>query len=170
MRDMSDVMLGSLVTYDRLTLDARYAYFTTAPDRRDPVHELGLKLTADLPAAPLTVRAAAGIYAGTTAGGDYLYVETTLEPAWRGDVAGRPVGLSVPLVVGLSGSNYYSTAVGYLSPGVSGSVALPAPKGCGSWFLNASCNYLYLAADNLRSLNDGRSSAVVGKLGVAVAY
>ena len=48
MSDMSDAMVGGVATWKGLTLDARYAYFTTAPEMREPVHEFGVKATGDL--------------------------------------------------------------------------------------------------------------------------
>ena len=182
MRDMSDVMLGVATTWKSLFVDARYAYYTTAPDMRAPVHEVGVKASLDAlgfaeESGPISIRPSLGVYGGTIDGGaDYLYVELGLEPAWRGEVAGRFVGVSLPLLWGLSGDDYYFNAAGgnaawgYFSAGVSGSVALPSPKGCGEWFLNATFQYLYLDADNLRAINDGRRNVFLGKVGVGFVF
>jgi hypothetical protein len=105
-----------------------------------------------------------------------MYLEPGLEPSWRFEVAGRQVGLGLPLVCGLSADGYYlndrggNAPVGYFSSAVRASVSLPAPAGCGEWFLNASLQYLHLFADNLAAINDGRHDAFTCKVGVGFRF
>src|SRR5207249_1241613 len=134
-----------------LTADTRYAFYDTSPLRRSAVHELGARLSVDVLAAgqepgPVSLRPFAGLY-GEVAderGSEDVYAEVGLEPSWRGEVAGRKVGIGVPVLWGLSVDHYYLDArgrnepLGYFSASVAGSVSLPLPARCGEWFLNAS--------------------------------
>jgi hypothetical protein len=186
MSEMTDVMLGAVATWRGLTVDARYAFYDTSPIQRSAVHELGAKASVDVlapwqePAAPgpFSVRPFFGLY-GEVAdqrGSEDVYAEAGVEPAWRGEVAGRKVGVSAPLLWGLSVHDYYldargrNEALGYFSASLAASVALPAPDRCGEWFLNVSVQYLHLFADSVVAINNGGRDVFLGKVGVGCRF
>jgi hypothetical protein len=87
-----------------------------------------------------------------------------------------PVTLTLPLTVGLSLSDYYEFGTGddetfgYFSGGVAASVPLTfIPPAFGSWQARASVIVLTLG-DNLKAVNNGDRSEVIGTLGIAFSY
>jgi hypothetical protein len=184
MGEMTDVMVGTTLTWHGLLVDGKYTYYTPAPAAHLPMHELGLRASYDLlslwqePEAPgpLAVRVFAGVYGELSEDKGSLYFEPGLEPSWRFEVAGRKVGLSLPVLWGLGADGYYrndrggNAALGYFSSAVTASVSLPAPVGWGEWFFNTSFQYLHLVADNLVQINDGRHDAFLGKVGVGFRF
>jgi hypothetical protein len=186
MREMSDVMLGSVTRWQSLVVDARYTYYNTSPVMRGAVHELGVRASVDALASwqqtgqPCTfgLRPYAGLYGDISdeQGTEDVYLETGLEPSGRFEVAGSKVGVSAPLFFGLSVDDYYfdsngdNAFLGYFSAGVTASVALPVPDRWGEWFLNASFQYLHLFADNLAAINDGDREVFIGKVGIGLAF
>lgn len=186
MADMSDVMAGSVISSRDWSIDTRYAYYTMSPLMRTPVHELGAKASWNLLSLwddagdrqPIGVRPFAGVF------GDYitdqqqvqLYANLGIEPSWRFDLAGTKVGLGLPIEWGLGGNRYYfnsdgsNAAYGYFSSTLTASVALPALTNRGQWFLNASVQYLHLAADSVQAAGDGRNDVGIGKIGLSFVY
>lgn len=87
-----------------------------------------------------------------------------------------PVTLTVPLLVGLSLSEYYEfgtgrdSTFGYFSGGVSATMGLGfVPAAYGSWSVKAGVNVLTLG-DNLRRVNRGDDVEVIGSVGLAFTY
>lgn len=186
MNEMTDVMLGAVITWRPLVLDARYGYYNTAPTMRSVVHELGLRASGDVlwpwpdaeaPSA-LALRPFVGLYAEVSdqRGTEDVYVETGLEPSVRFDTCCGKVGVALPLVLGLSGDDYYfddrggNEPLGFFSAAVAVTIGLPAPDGCGKWFLSGSFQYLHLFADNLVAINRGDRDAFIGKVGIGFAF
>jgi hypothetical protein len=186
MADMSDVMVGTVASDSAWSLDARYAYFTMNQFMRSSVHELGAKLSYDLlslcrePGAvsPLALRPFAGAYFDLfdEEGTEDIFLTVGLEPAWRWELAGQKIGMSLPIEWGLSGDDYYLQSdgsndfFGYFSATLTTSVVLPVPAACGRWFLNASGQYLHLAADSVRAVSGGDTDVWIGKLGFSFVY
>jgi hypothetical protein len=186
MPDMTDVMLGASTTCHGFVIDTRYAYYNISPTVPSDVHELGVKVSADVipllygaeSAESFSLRPSVGLYSQVfgQSGIEGAYLETGLEPSWRFEVAGRKVGLGLSLVCGWSVDDYYfddrgnSESLGYLSATLSTSISLPAPEGCGQWFLNGSLQYLHLFADNLAIINGGSRNEVIGKIGIGFIF
>jgi hypothetical protein len=184
MRGMSDVMLGASLTWRRWVVDGKYTYYDPPPAPHLPMHELGIKVSydafspqqADGAPGPLALRVFAGVYGELSDQKGAVDLQPGLEPSWRVEVAGRKVGISLPLVCGLSADGYYlndrggNAAAGYFSATLTTSVSLPVPDGCGQWFLNASVQYLHLFADNLAVINNGSRDAFVGRVGVGFLF
>lgn len=186
MADMSDVMIGAVTTGYGFSLDTRYAYYTMNPIMRSAVHELGAKASYDLLTLQdefafldqCSLRPFVGVYRelsdenGTEDG----FVNVGIEPSYRLEWQGRKVGLSLPIDWGLTGDHYYLNAdgsnatVGYFSTAGTASIALPSRWDRGQWFLNLSVQYLHLAADSTRLLNDGDSDVGIGKVGLSFLY
>jgi hypothetical protein len=87
-----------------------------------------------------------------------------------------PVTLSVPLLVGLSLSEYYEFGTGdddtfgYFQGGLAASVPLKfIPADFGAWQIKGSVNYLHLG-DNLEAVNNRDRSEIIGTLGLAFTY
>lgn len=87
-----------------------------------------------------------------------------------------PVTLSLPLTVGLSLADYYEFGTGdddtfgYVSGGVTAAVPLAfVPPGFGAWQLRGSLSVLTLG-DNLKAVNNGDRTEVVGSLGLGLSY
>jgi hypothetical protein len=80
------------------------------------------------------------------------------------------------LTVGLSLSDYYEFGAGsddtfgYFSGGVTLSVPLAfIPPEFGKWLVKAGVTFLYLG-DNLKAVNDGDQTQVIGTVGLAFTY
>ena len=89
-----------------------------------------------------------------------------------------PFSLTFPLLVGLSLSDYYEEVgiggnndrFGYFSGGVAASVPLAfIPPAYGSWQARAGASVLVLG-DNLKQVNNGDDTEVIGTVGLALTY
>ncbi|HUG94000.1 MAG TPA: hypothetical protein VML55_24430 [Planctomycetaceae bacterium] len=185
MADMSDVMLGAVAVVGDFTLDARYAWYTMNPLMRSDVHELGAKASFDVlawgrepdPLRPLSLRPFAGLYGELSDqnGTEDVFLNVGLEPSWRFEIAGRQLGVTLPVDWGLSADRYYLDAdgsnamFGYFSAACTTSVSLPARDSCGRWFLNTSLQYVHLAADSVRAVS-GRDHVWIGRIGVSFVF
>lgn len=182
MADMSDVMVGGVATGRAYSLDARYAFFTMNQFMRSDVHELGFKFSYDVLAdscgpSPFSVKPFAGVYFDLfdQEGTENIFINLGLEPAWRCELAGLKIGLSLPMDWGLGANGYYLNAdgtnvpFGYFAIGPAASVALPS-HGCVQWFLNGSVQYLHLAADSVQQINGGDNDVCIGKAGISFIY
>ena len=59
---------------------------------------------------------------------------------------------------------------GYFSTAWTTSIALPTKSERVKWFLNTSVQYLHLAADSTRAVNDDKSDVGIGKIGLSFVY
>lgn len=185
MADMSDVMVGGVASSAAFSVDARYAFFTMNQLMRSNVHEFGIKAsydvlsllkTCDCCQSPFALRPFFGAYFDLfdELGTEDVFLNVGIEPSWRGEVAGLKVGLSLPTDWGLSADDYYlnadgsNAALGYFSTSLAASVLLPC-SGRTQWFVNASVQYLHLAADSVRAVSPW-DNLCIGKLGVSFVY
>jgi hypothetical protein len=184
---MVEGMGGVFLTWNHVFLDVNYAFYNNSPmDGTSALQEAGLKVTGDLGALwaeegtpPLFgLRSFAGLFWETydEKGGNDGYWEVGLEPSLRLPWRERQVVLAVPLQLGLSAHDYYFDCCGreqlpgYATAGLSLSTSLPQPRFGGNWYLTFSASYTQLLADNLITINHGRSSVVTGKVGVGFSY
>jgi hypothetical protein len=86
------------------------------------------------------------------------------------------VGVSVPLTLGLSLSDYYEFGTGnddtfgYFDAGVAVNVGLGLiPEDFGSLSLTLAGHFLFLG-DNLETANNGDSFKAIGTIGVSLSY
>ncbi len=181
MESMSDVMLGAVASSQAFSIDARYAYYTMNQLMRSNVHELGFKASYDVlaprcpceAASPFSLRPFAGVYVDVfdEEGTEDVFVNLGVEPAWRCELAGWKIGLGLPIDWGLSADGYYfnrdgsNAALGYFSTAATASILLPI-EGHGQWFVNASVQYLHLAADSVRDISPD-DDLCIGKIGVS---
>ena len=106
-----------------------------------------------------------------------VFLQTGIAPGYTFNAGGTyPVTLTVPLSVGLSLSEYYEFGTGdddtfgFFQGGVGLGVPLAfIPASLGTWTLKAGVNVLYLG-DNLRAINDGDRTEVIGTVGIAFTY
>ena len=113
-------------------------------------------------------------------GEENQYIELSLNPSYTLDLQDVPyvgnAAISFPIVVGMTSDHYFTDDVGdneflgYVAFGPAASIPLPVPAKYGAWNLNASFQYLYLAADSLEAANNDSDSGYVGKVGVSIAY
>jgi hypothetical protein len=106
-----------------------------------------------------------------------IYLELGVEPGFslvKNDQVS--IGVSVPLTLGLSLSNYYEGAngdddtFGYFDAGVAVSVGLGlVPEDFGSLSLTIDGHFLFLG-DNLETANNGDSFKAIGTVGVSLSY
>jgi hypothetical protein len=186
MADMSDVMVGAVATGYGFTIDARYAYYTMNPVMRSPVHEFGAKTSFDLLSLAedtdvtehFSLRTFAGLYRELSdgEGTEDGFINLGIEPAARFELAGQKIGVTLPIDWGLTGDHYYLNAdgsnatYGYFSTALTTSVALPTKSDRVKWFLNTSVQYLHLAADSTRAVNDDKSDVAISKIGLSFVY
>jgi hypothetical protein len=108
-----------------------------------------------------------------------VYLQLGVSPGYTFNAKGPyPVTLSVPIVLGLSLSDYYERVgvggdddtFGYFSAGLAAGVPLKfVPAGFGAWQLKGALTYMRLG-DNLEAVNNGDSSEVIATLGVSMTY
>ncbi|HEY7520477.1 MAG TPA: hypothetical protein VIE36_19485 [Methylomirabilota bacterium] len=112
--------------------------------------------------------------AGTSRG---VYLQTGIAPGYTFNAKGTyPVTLTVPLLVGLSLSEYYEFGTGdddtfgFFQGGVGASVPLAfIPASFGTWTVKGSLSVLHLG-DNLRAINNNDRTEVIGTIGLAFTY
>ncbi|HEV3117767.1 MAG TPA: hypothetical protein VGY58_11980 [Gemmataceae bacterium] len=186
-QNVAEFMAGVFTTYGAATLDVNYGYYSRLPlDSFTSVNEVGARIACDVlrpwqaPGQPCawSLRPTAALYWEFMEfkKGGAGYAEAGIEPAFRIETREHRAGVTFPVLIGLGMDGYYANAhgsnatLGYISAGVSGSVALPAPPGFGQWYMNASLLYLHLTADNLKAINHGDADALVGKIGIGFIF
>jgi hypothetical protein len=181
----AEFMAGVLTDWRGLRLDVNYNLYAYPTGFFLPVQEIGGKVSYDLAMlwrepqerSPWIVRPYVGLYRETVNRYDRqaTYLEMGIEPAVRFPVWGCPMGVSLPLTLGMSPYDYYVDArgsnefFGYWSLGAIASVPLPARAHCGSWYVTASVRYYGLVAESLRVIA-GNPDIVVGKVGLGFAF
>lgn len=177
---LGELMGGIFATRGAATADVYYnLYFYPAMQF---AQEIGGKATYDVATfwrddSAFALKPYTALYFGSL---DHIgmgrgYMEAGIEPAWRIGRGDHKVGVSIPTSLGMNLDGYYTNAaggsqfLGFWSTGLAASTQLPAPKGCGSWFLSGSVQYLNLIANNIATLNGTRDTVVV-KVGVGILY
>jgi hypothetical protein len=108
-----------------------------------------------------------------------VYLQIGLTPGHTLNEKGTyPVSLTLPVVLGLSLSDYYERVgvggdddtFGYLSIGLGASVPLKfVPASYGAWQAKGSLTFITLG-DNLKAANNGDRSEVIATFGLAMTY
>ena len=106
-----------------------------------------------------------------------VYLQAGITPGYTFNAKGTyPVTLTVPLLVGLSLSEYYEFGTGdddtfgFFQGGVGVAVPLAfIPASFGSWTIKGSLNVLHLE-DNLKAVNNNDRTEVIGTIGLAFTY
>ena len=106
-----------------------------------------------------------------------VYLQAGVTPGYTFNAKGTyPVTLTVPLLVGLSLSEYYEFGTGdddtfgFFQGGVGVAVPLAfIPASFGAWTIKGSLNVLHLG-DNLKAINNNDRTEVIGTIGVAFTY
>jgi hypothetical protein len=181
----AELMFGAVVRWHDLWCDFKYTLYAYPSGFFFPIQELGGKLSYDVadcwrhPAADTQffLRPYVGLYQETFNHYDDVgtYFEVGLEPSFRCEVWGQRVGITLPVVVGMSLDNYYVAAdgsnefLGYVSLGAVATMSLPLPSKFGNWYVTGSVTYYRLIAKSLQVI-DGTSDEVVGKVGISFAF
>jgi hypothetical protein len=108
-----------------------------------------------------------------------VYLQLGVAPAYTfNDTGMYPITLSLPVLLGLSLSDYYERVgvggeddtFGYLSIGLAAGVPLKfIPASFGTWTAKATLTFITLG-DNLKTANNGDRSEFIGTLGIAMTY
>jgi hypothetical protein len=106
-----------------------------------------------------------------------VYLQAGVTPGYTFNASGTyPVTLTLPLLVGLSLSEYYEfgtgddNTFGFFQGGVGVAVPLAfIPASFGTWTLKGGLNVLHLG-DNLKAINNNDRTEVIGTIGVAFTY
>lgn len=101
------------------------------------------------------------------------YLELGVEPALP--LEDSPVGVSFPISLGLSLSDYYEGfvedhAFGFFNVGAIASVPIPVPASYGEWAFSGGVNFLFFG-DGLKEINgDDDDAKVIGIVGISLSY
>ena len=174
----------SAVLWEDLTTYALYTAYTSPNNAFATVQELALgfayndaKLLGPFALNP-SVLVAFELDGQTDAGSQKgVYAQIGIAPGYTFLAESPyPVAVSVPLLVGLSLSDYYefgtgaNDTFGYFSGGVTASVPLAfIPADFGKWLIKGGVTVLYLG-DALKAINDGDDVQVIGTLGLVFTY
>jgi hypothetical protein len=178
----ADIDAGVALNAGPLSLDFKYTAYTYPGGALYGFQEVGARLSFDATCLWLTpqqrqsfmlrpfIEVEREVQGANT--GQYTYVETGIEPSlttWLGRV---PVGISLPITVGLSANGVYESSdganhgLGYESAALKLTVPLPVRESLGQWYFSISATYLHLDANNLEELNGGRKNEVVAAAGI----
>jgi hypothetical protein len=174
----------SAVLWEDLTTYAQYIAYTSPNNAFGTVQELVLgvsyndaKLLGPFALNP-SFLVAFELDGQTDAGSQKgIYAQIGIAPGYTFFAkAPYELGVSIPLSVGLSLSDYYEFGTGsdetfgYFSSGVNLQMPLAfIPPAFGKWLVKAGVQVLYLD-DNLKAINDGDRVQVIGTIGLAFTY
>lgn len=178
----ADLYAGVAVTMiDVLTVDVSYVGYFYPSGAATDIHELDILVGLDdspwlndFAVSPYVLFA---IEFDNQAGDENAYVELGIEPSFAlVDSAEMPIELSIPVAVGLSLDDYYTSAGGddetwgFVSVGAILSAPLTfVPEDLGAWSASAGAVFMYLNDDV--ALNDGDDDwEVYGTFGLAMEY
>ncbi len=181
----TELMPGVLMIKDPLRIDLQFKAGIYPSDFHDTKLEIGGKFTYD--AASIWNKDSHrdfSLYLGTSfnheikddAGSAETVIEPSIEPVWRTKLMGQRVAISMPITLGLTPNGYYRHTsnqhqmLGYLATAVKVSIELPVKEKVGQWFLNISVTENHLFADSAIFANGGEKDAIVGTIGIGVAF
>jgi hypothetical protein len=182
----SDVFGGIDFVFGKVTLGTVYTFYTYPNGAFNTIQEIGFKLAYDDTdfmkgnGIDFALKPYAAVYFETNDnnGTEDSYLELGIAPSFGvGNVGGKDIVLSVPVVLGLSVDDYYLDSsgdnefLGYLSVGAFASMPLGSPGRYGAWTLTGGIQYIQLFADSAEAVNDnGTDYELLGKVGVSFAY
>jgi hypothetical protein len=178
-----EVMIGTVFNTGNGYLDLKYIFDNHGINTNSSIQEIGARIWYDhaLDSGPeyaIGIRPSFAVYQETfdPEGGNELYFEAAIEPYVRCEMAGIPVGVSVPITIGMSPNGYYLDSTGsdefagFLSIALSTSIPLQCLDRFGSWFLSASVEYLHLIADSAVASTGGDDNQFVARIGLGFRY
>lgn len=181
----SDLYAGLALGFaDVFELGVSYIYYTSPNGSFSDVGEIDISLSIDDSAllGPFALSPSLTLafeVDGQADGGndEGIYLELGIEPGVSLlENAQVSVGISVPLTLGLSLSDYYEDAngsddgFGYFDAGVAVNVGLGRiPKSFGALSLTVDGHFLFLG-DNLEAANNGDAFKAMGVVGVSLSY
>ena len=106
-----------------------------------------------------------------------VYMQAGLTPSYTFNASGSyPITVSLPLLAGFSLDDYYEfgsgddSTFGYFQGGIGVAVPLAfIPSSFGSWQFKTGVNFLHLNG-NLRDINNGDKTEIIGTFGIAFTY
>jgi hypothetical protein len=182
----SDLFGGLDFVFGKFTLGTVYTFYTYPNGAFQTIQEVGFKVAYDdtdfmkNSGINFALKPYAAIYFETDDGNgtEDTYLEFGIGPSFGvGNVAGKPVTISVPVVLGCSVDDYYldnsgdNEFFGYGSIGLFASIPLGDTGKFGTWTLTGGVQFIELFADSAEAVNDGgKSNELLGKVGVSFAY
>jgi hypothetical protein len=182
----SDLFGGLDFVFGKFTIGTVYTFYTYPNGAFQTIQEIGFKVAYDDAdfmkdkGISFALKPYAAVYFETDDGNgtEDSYLEFGIAPSFGiGNVAGKPVTLAVPVVLGCSLDDYYLDSsgdnefFGYGSIGLFASIPLGETGKYGSWTLTGGVQYIQLFADSADIVNDGgTSNELLGKVGVSFAY
>jgi hypothetical protein len=181
----SDLIFTLAATlWENVTMGLIYTAYTSPNDSFRTVQELALGVSLNdskwlgafalnpslLVAGEVSGQADAGSSRG-------VYLQLGINPSYTlVPKSAYPLTISLPVTLGLSGSNYYkfgttkNPVFGYVQFGPVFSVPLAfIPKGYGTWTVKGAVEFLFLG-DTLKPLNDNDVFKPIGRIGIAAVY
>ena len=110
--------------------------------------------------------------AGSASG---VYLQLSINPGYTVALqSASPLTISLPVILGLSGTNYYECGTtptfGYVQFGPVFSVPLSCtPKSFGTWTVKEAAEFLFLG-ETLKPLNDKNVFKPIGRIGISAVY
>jgi hypothetical protein len=182
----SDLFGGLDFVFGKLTLGTVYTFYTYPNGAFNTIQEIGFKIAYDDTdfmkghGIDFALKPYAAVYIETSDGNgtEDTYLELGIAPSFAvGNVAGKGVTLSVPVVLGCSLDDYYldnsgdDEFLGYGSVGLFASIPICENGKFGTWTLTGGVQYIQLFADSAENVNDGgEDNEILGKVGVSFAY
>ena len=182
----SDFFTGVTLAIDNWEAGITYTSYLSPNDSFGTVQELSFGLAMDDTALLGTFALQPHVLMavemnGQADGGDNegVYLEFGVEPGT--DVLGESVGVTFPVKIGLSLSDYFENGIdsalpggfsdtfGYLDVAAVVAVPLPVSENYGSWELTGGLHLMALGS-YLESLNESDGVQVIGSFGVSIGY
>ena len=182
----SDFFTGVTLAIDNWEAGITYTSYLSPNDSFGTVQELSFGLAMDDTALLGTFALQPHVLIavemnGQADGGDSegVYLEFGVEPGT--DVLGESVGVTFPVKIGLSLSDYFENGIdsalpggfsdtfGYLDVAAVVAVPLPVSENYGSWELTGGLHLMALGS-YLESLNESDGVQVIGSFGVSIGY
>ena len=182
----SDLFGGLDFVFGKFTIGTVYTFYTYPNGAFHTIQEIGFKVAYDDTdfmkdkGIGFGLKPYAAVYFETDDGNgtEDSYLEFGITPSFGvGNVAGKPVTIAVPVVLGCSIDDYYLDSsgdnefFGYGSVGLFASIPLGETGKFGTWTLTGGVQFIELFADSAEIVNDGgKSNEFLGKVGVSFAY
>ena len=181
----SDLIFTLAATlWENVTVGLTYTAYTSPNDSFKTVQELAFSLSLNdskwlgpfalnpslLVAGEVEGQADAGSHRG-------VYIQLGINPSYTLEPkSDYPLTISLPVLLGLSGSNYYefgttkNPTFGYVQFGPVISVPLAfIPKSFGAWTIKGAAEFLFLG-ETLKVLHDNDVFKPIGRIGIAAVY
>lgn len=167
----ADIYGGIDFSIGNFTIGTVYTFYTYPNDSFETIQEWGFKVAYDDASfwdeqfgLPIALSPYAAVYFETDDGNgsEDTYIELGVTPSYTFKVSDAKIPVAFPVVLGLSGDDYYldsdgdNEVLGYLSVGANVTYPLTfIPAKYGSFSVTGGVNWIFLFADSAELANDG---------------